>query len=270
MMATDLSSLPVHLLQPAQSLLYLGVIFVPLEWVFAQRIYPAPRKQLGQDLIFFLVNSLLPPVLLAAALGGLVALIRPLYATGIFSWSNALPLPIRFILAVIIGDIGGYWGHRWSHEIPLLWRFHRIHHQAEALDWLVTNRAHPFDTVFLKFCGVAFIYLTGLASGSLGQGTALMSSYVVIGGIWAYFVHANIGWRFGRLEPWLASPAFHHWHHSNESKRSLDKNYAALFPFIDRLFGTLHLPRRRWPRTYGECLPSPAVSPPRQTAPSAD
>lgn len=239
----------------------MALLFVPLEWVFAQRSHPLLRKQIGQDLLFFLLNSILPPLLLAAALACLVAVVKPLYALGIFAWAGYLPLPIRFGLAIILGDIGGYWGHRWCHELPWLWHFHRIHHQAEAIDWLVTNRAHPLDMVFLKFCGIALIYLSGLPQGSLGQGTALMSIYVLIGGLWSYFVHANLSWRFGILERWLASPAFHHWHHSNDNIRCIDKNYAALFPWIDQLFGTLHLPRRRWPRSYGENLALITVAP---------
>jgi sterol desaturase/sphingolipid hydroxylase (fatty acid hydroxylase superfamily) len=214
------------------------------------------RKNIREDLVFHVVNAIFPPLLLAALLSALVAMVRPLYAAGVFSWVASLPILLRFAMAVIIGDIGAYWGHRWSHEIPFLWRFHRIHHQAETIDWLVTSRAHPFDMVFTKFCGVALLYLCGMAQGSLGQGTVLMSSYLIIGGLWAYFVHANINWRFGLLERWLASPAFHHWHHSNESQVSIDKNYAAIFPWIDRCFGTLHLPRRRWPSSYGEPVPA--------------
>ncbi len=110
-------------------------------------------------------------------MGALVAFIRPVYASGFFHWISSVPLLIRFALAVIIGDIGSYWAHRWSHELPLLWGFHRIHHQAETIDWLVTSRAHPFDKVFTKFRGVALIDLSGLAQGSLGQGTALMGTY---------------------------------------------------------------------------------------------
>jgi sterol desaturase/sphingolipid hydroxylase (fatty acid hydroxylase superfamily) len=253
-MKPDLLSILAMILQSLQGFFMLLIIFIPLEMAFALRSSPIPRKHIHQDLIYHFVNSLLPQLILASILSVLVAIIKPVYALGIFSWISSIPLLLRFALAVIIGDIGSYWGHRWSHEIPFLWNFHRIHHQAETIDWLVTSRAHPLDMVFIKLCGVALIYLSGLAHGSLGQGTGLMSTYLIVGGLWAYFVHANINWRFGRLEQWLASPAFHHWHHSNESHQSIDKNYAAIFPWVDRIFGTLHLPSRRWPASYGEHL----------------
>jgi sterol desaturase/sphingolipid hydroxylase (fatty acid hydroxylase superfamily) len=49
----------------------------------------------------------------------------------------------------------------------------------------------------------------------------------------------------------IATPAFHHWHHTNEAAELLNKNYAALLPLVDRVFGTLYLPRDRHPRSYG-------------------
>jgi sterol desaturase/sphingolipid hydroxylase (fatty acid hydroxylase superfamily) len=259
-MKPDLLPLTSELLQALQALFFLAIIFIPLEMAFALRVESTTlRKNVHQDLGFYVVNAIVPSLILAGLLSVLVAVVRPIYATGVFHWLASLPLLLRFALAVVIGDVGAYWGHRWSHEIPFLWRFHRIHHQAETIDWLVTSRAHPVDMVFVRFCGIALIYFCGLAQGSLGQGTVLMSSYLVIGGLWAYFVHANINWRFGAVERWLASPAFHHWHHSNESRVSIDKNYAAIFPWIDRVFGTFHLPSRRWPASYGE-LPPPQTA----------
>lgn len=251
-MNTDWQHLSIPIGQALRAFILLALVFVPFEMAFAVHDVPLLRRNYRQDVAFFFVNGVFAPLLLAALLGGVIALMRPLYATGVFAWVSHIPLLLRFALAVIIGDIGAYWGHRWSHEVPFLWYFHRIHHQAEAIDWLVTSRAHPVDMVFLKFCGVALIYLCGLAQASLGQGSLLMSSYLLVGGLWAYFVHANVNWRFGILEHWLASPAFHHWHHTNESTRWIDKNYAAIFPWIDRFFGTLHLPTQRWPTSYGE------------------
>lgn len=233
----------------------MAAIFIPLEVAFARARIHWLRRNFWVDLGYFFLNGIVPVIVLGGILAQVVRLISPLYASGLYAWVDYLPIPLKFILAIIIGDVGAYWGHRWSHELPFLWYFHKIHHQAEDIDWLVTSRAHPVDMIFLKFCGILAIYLSGLAQGSLGQGTPLMSLYVLVGGLWAYFVHANVGLRFGLLEKYLASPAFHHWHHSNESPESIDKNYAAIFPFVDRLFGTFYLPSRRWPSSCGVGLP---------------
>ena len=55
----------------------------------------------------------------------------------------------------------------------------------------------------------------------------------------------------------ISSPQFHHWHHTNDP-HARDRNFAGLFPWIDALFGTLHLPDREWPATYGVDDPIPS------------
>ena len=49
---------------------------------------------------------------------------------------------------------------------------------------------------------------------------------------------------------------FHHWHHAREAA-AVDRNFAVHLPWIDRLFGTAHLPGARWPAAYG--VDGPAV-----------
>ena len=117
-MKPDLLHLPGSLFQILQGFLFLAIIFVPLEMAFALREGSMLRKNVRQDLVFYVVNAILPPLLLAALLGALVAVVRPLYAAGVFGWVASIPLLFRFALAVIIGDVGAYWGHRWSHEVP--------------------------------------------------------------------------------------------------------------------------------------------------------
>lgn len=250
-MLTTLAALPAALVRTASLFALLAIIFVPLEMLFKRRSVSWLRPSFWVDVGFFFVNGIIPAMVLGSLVAVLVFLVKPLYALGVFAWVGSLPLALKFPLAIAVGDIGAYWGHRWSHENAFLWSFHKVHHEAEHIDWLVTNRAHPVDTIFMKFSGLVAIYLGGFAHGSLGQGTALMSIYASVATLWAFLVHANVTWRFGFLEKWLASPAFHHWHHGNESPECVDKNYSAIFPWIDRLFGTYFVPSRRWPLTCG-------------------
>jgi sterol desaturase/sphingolipid hydroxylase (fatty acid hydroxylase superfamily) len=69
-----------------------------------------------------------------------------------------------------------------------------------------------------------------------------------IGSLWSFFIHANLRWRLGPFEEIIASPAFHHWHHTLEDHR--DHNYSSMLPFVDRMFGTFYLPKT-WPAEYG-------------------
>jgi sterol desaturase/sphingolipid hydroxylase (fatty acid hydroxylase superfamily) len=106
------------------------------------------------------------------------------------------------------------------------------------------------DSVFGRFCGLAPMYLLGLAQPMGTRLDPVPLLFAIIGGLWGYFVHANVKWRFGWLEYVIATPAFHHWHHTNDGLALRGKNYASMLPILDRLFGSFYLPRAL-PRTYG-------------------
>jgi sterol desaturase/sphingolipid hydroxylase (fatty acid hydroxylase superfamily) len=124
------------------------------------------------------------------------------------------------------------------------------------MDWLVSTRAHPVDMVFTRLCGLIPLYLLGLASPLRGNATLIPLLVILAGTVWSYFVHANLRWRFGPLEWVVATPAFHHWHHAhwhdtNDGPAYVNKNYAPMLPWVDRIFGTLYLPREMRPARYG-------------------
>jgi sterol desaturase/sphingolipid hydroxylase (fatty acid hydroxylase superfamily) len=232
----------------------LAAIFAPLEWLF--RLHKAPagrRKTAPADIAFYFLNSILPLAIIAppmALLAAAVKLVTPeVYTDAV----GGLPIWARLIAALAVSEVGGYWGHRLSHQIPWLWRFHALHHAPQHVDWLISSRAHPVDQVFEKLCALAPLYALGLVQPT-PTGFGLAGFIAIFGTVWGFFVHANVRWRLGPLEWLVSTPAFHHWHHTNDEHR--DHNYAALFPVVDRLFGTHHLPKA-WPPNYGIDAPTP-------------
>ncbi len=229
-------------------LVLLVCIFVPLERLFA--LHPAKiwRKQVGVDLAWYFINGLVPAAIIAVPLSALARALQGLDPGGFYSAVAARPLWVRLPVVLVVSDFGAYWGHRALHASPFLWRFHAIHHGAEDLDWLVSARAHPFDIVFNRLSGFIPIYLLGLAQARTGHLDPVVMWVTIIGITWTYFIHANVRWRLGPLEWLISTPAFHHWHHTNDENR--DRNFAAFFPMIDWVFGTAWLPKH-WPPIYG-------------------
>jgi lathosterol oxidase len=112
------------------------------------------------------------------------------------------------------------------------------------MDWLAASRLHLVDIVVVRAVTFIPLYVLGFAEGPV-------FAYLVFVSFHAIFIHANVNFRFGWLDWVLATPRFHHWHHSAEEK-AVDKNFAVHLPLLDKLFGTLLLPRRdEWPAVYG-------------------
>jgi sterol desaturase/sphingolipid hydroxylase (fatty acid hydroxylase superfamily) len=223
-------------------------IFVPLEYFFAVRPVRRFQKGWSTNFTWYFVNALAMAVLLGPPTALIGWAVHTLLPASVTEAASNLPLWPRMAAAMVVGEVGFYWGHRWSHEIPLLWRFHAIHHSATHLDFLVNSRAHPVDMIFTRLCGVSLLYATGLAS-AVGPNPTLVPLVVLfISSLWSYFIHANLRVRLGPLEELIASPAFHHWHHTLEDHK--DHNYSTMLPFMDRVFGTFYLPKT-WPAKYG-------------------
>ena len=229
-------------------LVLISLVFVPLERFFPLHPRKLWQKSLVQDLEYYFVSSLVPglllvgPLALAAWAGH--AFVPWRMQTLVASW----PLWQRVTVGFVVGEIGFYWGHRWAHEIPFLWRFHSIHHSPGEIYFLVSARAHPIDNVFIRLCGLIPAVLLGVASPLSPNGTLVPVLIVLTATLWGFLIHANVRWRLGPLEWLIATPGFHHWHHTMVDHK--DRNYASMLPVMDWIFGTFYLPRA-WPAQYG-------------------
>jgi sterol desaturase/sphingolipid hydroxylase (fatty acid hydroxylase superfamily) len=229
-------------------LVILAAIFVPLERLFAAHPQKVFRKQIVTDLGYYFLSSFSSAVLLSFPVALLASLVRHVVPDDFLRLMSVQPIFTKAVIGLVAGEVGYYWGHRLSHEIPFLWKFHSIHHSAEQIDFLVNTRAHPIDLVFGRFCGLIPIYLLGLGGPGGAKESLVPVIVTLIGTVWGFFIHANLRWRFGPLEWLISTPAFHHWHHT---KTPVNRNYSSTLPWLDRIFGTYYLPQREFPATYG-------------------
>lgn len=140
----------------------------------------------------------------------------------------------KWIIGVALFDFVSYWFHRMSHKVPLLWRFHRVHHSDTTMDSSTYFRGHPIET-FLWF-GVSNI----LTAGVFGLDLYTLGIYFLVSTPFFISEHANL-----RFPVWLdntfglifTTPNLHKVHHEQDQYYT-DSNYADIFILWDRIFGT--------------------------------
>src|SRR5277367_3641117 len=108
-------------------LVLLVAIFVPLERLCAVRPTKIWRKQIGVDLAWYFINSLLPAAVISVPLALLSEALRGFNPGGFYAAVAVWPLWLKIPLMLLVNDVGAYWGHRALHAHPVLWRFHAIH-----------------------------------------------------------------------------------------------------------------------------------------------
>ena len=228
----------------ALNLLLTAFIFVPLERAFPLRKdQGAFRPGWTTDLSHFLVSHLLVQVSLFMTLTPAKALFGWALAPEIHRAVASQPLILQFFEVVLVADLTEYMVHRVFHRVPLLWRFHAIHHSARAMDWLAGSRLHLIDILLTRGLTFIPIFILGFADGAV-------YAYLTFVSFHAVFIHANVRFDLSAIERFIATPRFHHWHHAS-AREAVDRNFAIHLPIIDRVFGTYHAPEGRWPDGYG-------------------
>ncbi|WP_304545893.1 sterol desaturase family protein [Sulfurimonas microaerophilic] len=153
---------------------------------------------------------------------------------------------IGYTLSVfLVNDFTRYWLHRFMHESPLLWKFHRVHHSAEVLNPLTFYRVHPVENILfgLRYAlGVGavtgiFIYFFGANIGVV-EIAGVNAITFIFGIAGSNLRHSHIPLRYGVLERVVISPFLHQLHHA---KKSMNKNYGSVLSIWDQMFKTYYV-----------------------------
>lgn len=142
--------------------------------------------------------------------------------------NSLLRVALESLIALLVYDFLYYFLHRWLHTPRMMRRVHGVHHRIlfpEAMDGLYL---HPAETA----AGVALLFVAMAAVGPIS-----VASFLTVA-----FVHsiANIATHTNLVVPHRAFALFNYWavrhdfHHSTHR----NANYASIFPFWDRMFGT--------------------------------
>ena len=215
---------------------FMLLLIVGLEfWIPFNRVWGDIRKATRADVTYFLLAAPIDSLHIFLLVGLLATTAQyHHYLQVVDIWPHDAHILLQLFLVILIVDFFKYWYHRWTHEVPLFWRFHSIHHSLDRLEMLRASYFYPID-IFLT------VGLGTIAMLMVGVSYELIIFHNVFAGITGLLNHSNADLRCGFFDHFLNSPGHHRAHHS-VGLPGRSSNYGSFFNFTDRIFGTRYLP----------------------------
>jgi len=211
-----------------------------LERVWPWREQRAWRRGIGQDIFFLLFNGqffgILFAYMAAWALGVLNLQTFPdqVGPAIVTMW----PWAAQFAVCLLAKDLMEWCVHMLLHRVHWLWRFHKLHHSIEEMDWIGNFRFHFGEILVYR----ALLFFPLLL---LGAASSVLLTVAVVSTLISTLNHANLDISWGPLRYLLNSPRMHIWHHDVVKHGRFGQNYAIVFSLWDWLFGTAYMPADR-------------------------
>jgi sterol desaturase/sphingolipid hydroxylase (fatty acid hydroxylase superfamily) len=225
-------------------LVLIATLFINLELFFRLKEQQVIlRRGWRVDLAHYIANHLFSGLVVVLLFIPAEALEQHFSMASVQTYVSALPLVVQVLLIMFLTDLAQYWVHRAFHQVPLLWRFHKIHHSVEKMDWLAGSRLHLVDVLISRSLSLIPMVVLGFSNQAINL-------YLPLLALQAVFIHCNLKFEFASLQKIIATPKFHHWHHTSDPDCT-DKNFSVTFPVFDVLFNTFYSPRSKWPENYG-------------------
>jgi sterol desaturase/sphingolipid hydroxylase (fatty acid hydroxylase superfamily) len=146
------------------------------------------------------------------------------------------PETLKAVIAFLLLDYSNYIWHILLHKLPILWRFHLVHHTDLDLDITTAFRFHFGEMI-------GSVFFRGAAIILIGVSPIMVLIYEIIFEAATQFHHSNTKFPY-RLEKALnkliVTPRMHGIHHSM-IRRETDSNYSVIFSIWDRLHKTIRL-----------------------------
>lgn len=202
-----------------------------MQWRWPRRVAQVTWQRVRVNLGLLLSSALLARLVLP---WGLVAIAfwAQEQGWGLFNLVE-VPFWIAVIASVFMMDFAIYVQHVLMHNVPILWRLHRLHHNDIAYDVTTSVRFHPLEIILSLLYKMALVVLLGVPP------VAIVIFEVILNGM-AMFTHANwaLSPKFDRfLRFAFITPDTHRIHHSWTMKET-NSNYGFHLNIWDRLFNT--------------------------------
>jgi sterol desaturase/sphingolipid hydroxylase (fatty acid hydroxylase superfamily) len=183
-------------------------------------------RRLARNAALWAGNAVLSPLVVvpvSVLAAGAAPRWRPLW------WSGAGGL----LLDLVLLDCLIYWWHRANHVVPLLWRFHAVHHLDRFLDTTSAVRFHAGEVLLSALARAGAIALLALPLSSV----LVFETLVLMA---AMFHHSNLRLPAAlerALSLVMVTPSIH-WVHHHRRRIDTDSNYCTILSLWDRLFAS--------------------------------
>jgi sterol desaturase/sphingolipid hydroxylase (fatty acid hydroxylase superfamily) len=134
-----------------------------------------------------------------------------------------------FVIGLLINDLFFYWYHRISHTTRFFWAMHVAHHSSEKMNVTIAIRGNFVNNIFHAILWIPMLFL--------GFSPFIVITTDAFSYFYQLWLHTRIIPKLGPIE-WIFNTPSHHRVHHGSNPRYLDKNYAAVFIFWDKMFGT--------------------------------
>ena len=231
-------------------------------FMFPREIYAHPSAIADYKFVAFELSSrlLFTAPFISAVSYGLYKALRHVLPTVPIHWITNLVARgiLATVASVVAADFVFFASHYLLHKIPVLWKFHEVHHSAEVLTPVTVYRVHPVEDLLNGVVGAVVgaiigIFYTGAFDREAGMSTLFGVNVIVL----AFFLfgnvlrHSHVWVSYGPVLSYLfISPAQHQVHHSSAEKH-WDKNFGYILAIWDWIFHTLYIPAQQEDLVFG-------------------
>lgn len=146
----------------------------------------------------------------------------------IFDWGYGI---WAILGALVAQDFLYYWKHRAAHRIRWFWSAHVVHHSSEHYN-LTTALRQPWNNHFTGFVILSSPLVL------LGVHPFLLAFVGSLNLLYQFWIHTEAIKKMPRWFEWALNTPSHHRVHHATNPRYLDANFAGIFMFWDRIFGS--------------------------------
>jgi len=206
------------------------ILLFALEWFFPRHdSWQMTWKEVAVDLFYVGLGATILGVV-DGFIGdeAMLGVVQDAFDWDKFAWFIALPLLLQAFLITFIFDFGQYWMHRAMHHWHPLWLTHSVHHYITQFNLNKGAVGNPIE-----------LFLIGLGIGGLFD--FLPRAFLLAGALrLAIGVYMHLNVRFNTPMWWrfLFNTTEHHSVHHSQDFEATRSNYAGMYIFIDRIFGT--------------------------------